>query len=66
MIMENVEVYNFRRDYALINLNINDNKIELNAASDLAIIDTRYTSKFKMKLIRFILKFNLKEVLKVK
>ena len=53
--MENIEIYNYQRSYSLFNINL-DNKIELECRTDLAIIDTRNTSKLKMWLIRFILK----------
>lgn len=55
--MENIEIYNYQRSYSLFNITL-DNKIELECRTDLTIIDTRNTSKLKMRLIRFILKCN--------
>ena len=54
--MNNIEIYNYQRGYSLFNINLDNKKIELECRNDLAIIDTRNTSKFKMCLIRFILK----------
>lgn len=56
--MNNIEIYNYQRSYSLFNINLDNKKIELECRSDLVIIDTRNTSKLKMRLIRFILKCN--------
>lgn len=54
--MDNMEIYNYQRDYGLFKINIVNNIIELGCTSDLIIIDKRYTSNLKLWLIRFILR----------
>lgn len=51
--IENIEVYNWKRFIPLFS--IKDNSIIINSASDLIIIDKESTPKFKLWLIRLIL-----------
>lgn len=63
--MNNVEVYNYNRNYSLLIINAETKEINLGCQSQLAIIDTKNTNKFKMKLIRFILKLKLPKFIRL-
>lgn len=53
----NFELFNYKREEALLNVDTTTNKIYVNNMNDIILIDKLNTNKFKLKLIRFILRF---------
>lgn len=57
--MKNLEIYNYKRRETLFNIDVTNGKIYVNNIDDIIMIDKLNTSKFKLKLVRFILRVSL-------
>lgn len=63
--MHDLELYNYKREEALFNVNTSTNKIYVNSMNNFIIIDKLNTNNFKLKLIRFILRFSLRRIFRI-
>ena len=57
--MINLEVYNYKGRETLFNIDATNGKIYVNNIGNFIMIDKLNTSKFKLKLVRFILRVSL-------
>lgn len=61
--MNNFELYNYKRTEPLFNINTSTNKLYVNNMNDFILIDKLNTNNFKLKLVRFILRFSLRRII---
>lgn len=61
-IIHDLELFNYKREEPLFNVNTSTNKIYVNSMNNFIIIDKLNTNNFSLKLIRFILRFSLRRI----